>query len=49
MNTNLAPILVFAYKRLDSLILTIDALKLNHLALESELYIFSDAARKNGR
>lgn len=46
MNHNLAPILVFAYKRLDSLILTIDALKKNHLASESELYIFSDAARK---
>ncbi len=47
MNNKLAPILVFAYKRLDSLILTIEALKKNHLSSESELYIFSDAARKS--
>jgi len=46
MNNKLAPILVFAYKRLDSLILTIEALKKNQLSSASELYIFSDAARK---
>lgn len=39
---SLSPILVFCYKRLDSLKRTIDALKINHLAKDSELFIFSD-------
>jgi GR25 family glycosyltransferase involved in LPS biosynthesis len=40
-----APIVLFTYKRLDTLKQTVDALKKNNLALESDLYIFSDAAR----
>jgi len=43
--TELSPILLFTYKRLDTLMLTIDALKMNFLAKDSELYIFSDAAK----
>jgi hypothetical protein len=38
----LAPILLFCYTRLDKLILTVEALKNNYLALHSELFIFSD-------
>jgi len=41
----LAPIVLFVYKRLDTLIETINALKRNKLAMESELFIFSDAAK----
>lgn len=41
----LAPVLLFAYKRLDTLQRTVAALQQNHLAKESELYIFSDAAK----
>lgn len=40
-----APILLFTYKRLDTLKTTIDALKDNDLASDSELYVFSDAAK----
>ena len=40
-----APILLFTYKRLHVLKQTIDALKNNCLAAESELFIFSDAAK----
>ncbi|GGH56542.1 hypothetical protein HNQ91_000026 [Filimonas zeae] len=40
-----APILLFTYKRLDTLRNTVEALKKNKLAEESELFIFSDAAR----
>lgn len=40
-----APILLFTYKRLDTLKMTVEALKLNTLAIESELFIFSDAAK----
>src|ERR1700761_3304977 len=40
-----APILLFTYKRLDVLKQTIDALKDNYLALESDLFIFSDGAK----
>ena len=42
----LAPIALFCYKRLDTLKQTIEELKQNHLADESELYIFSDGAKK---
>ena len=42
---NLAPILVFTYKRLDTLKLAIASLQENKLASESELFIFSDAAK----
>ncbi|MGZ8556851.1 MAG: sugar transferase [Chitinophagaceae bacterium] len=42
----LAPIALFCYKRLDTLTQTIEELKQNQLASESELYIFSDGAKK---
>jgi hypothetical protein len=42
----LAPILLFTYKRLDTLKTTVDALKGNFLADQCELYIFSDGAKK---
>ena len=42
----LAPIALFCYKRLDTLKQTIEALQLNKLASESELYIFSDGPKK---
>lgn len=42
---NLAPIVLFTYKRLDTLELTIDALKKNYLAKDSVLIIFSDASK----
>ncbi|MBU8902763.1 MAG: glycosyltransferase, partial [Victivallales bacterium] len=47
MNKNLkfAPIALFVYNRLDTLVQTIDALALNELASESDLFIFSDGAR----
>ena len=40
-----APILLFTYKRLETLKLTVTALQQNKLASESHLYIFSDAAK----
>lgn len=40
-----APILLFTYKRLDTLRQTVEALKKNILANESELFIFSDGAK----
>ncbi|MDM5272545.1 glycosyltransferase [Sulfurovum sp. zt1-1] len=40
-----APIVLFTYNRLDELKQTIEALKNNKLASESELYIYSDAAK----
>ena len=45
MSNNLAPIGVSTYARLNHLRQTIEALKNNHLASESTLYVFSDAAR----
>ncbi|RYF77130.1 MAG: glycosyltransferase [Cytophagaceae bacterium] len=41
-----APIILFAYKRPDELRQTIDALRANHLAPESDLYVFVDAPKK---
>ncbi|OGI27878.1 MAG: hypothetical protein A2287_09750 [Candidatus Melainabacteria bacterium RIFOXYA12_FULL_32_12] len=41
----LAPIVLFVYKRLEHLKKTVNALKNNFLAEESELIIFSDAAK----
>jgi len=41
----LAPIVLFTYKRLDTLKLTIAALSNNFLASDSELYIFSDGPK----
>lgn len=42
-----APILLFTYKRVESLKKTIEALKQNFLAPQSELYIFSDGPKKD--
>lgn len=42
----LAPIVLFCYKRLDTLTQTIEALQKNDLAAESELFIFSDGPKK---
>lgn len=41
----LSPIVLFTYKRLDTLKQTVEALKKNYLATESDLYVFSDAAK----
>ncbi len=43
---NLAPILLFTYKRLDTLQKTVESLKRNELSRESTLYIFSDGPKK---
>lgn len=40
-----APILLFTYKRLETLKLTVEALKLNKYSDESDLFIFSDAPK----
>ncbi|RDB04731.1 sugar transferase [Runella aurantiaca] len=42
---SLSPILLFVYKRLDTLQYTVNALQNNYLANESELFIFSDFAK----
>ena len=44
---SLAPITLFVYKRLEHTRKTISALKKNHLANESILYIFSDAPKND--
>jgi hypothetical protein len=44
----LAPILLFVYKRVNELEKTIEALKKNFLAAESELYIYSDSFKNEG-
>ena len=44
---DLSPVLVFCYKRLDSLQKTIDSLKSNHLSEETELFIFSDGNKND--
>src|ERR1700754_948887 len=41
----LSPVLLFTYKRLDQTRQTVEALQRNHLADESELYIFSDGPK----
>ncbi|MFD2035781.1 glycosyltransferase [Belliella marina] len=46
-NKNLAPICLFTFNRLDETIKTVEALKKNHLALYSELYIFSDGPKND--
>ncbi len=43
----IAPIVLFTYNRLDTLKETVTALKRNYYAAESELYIFSDAAKSS--
>ena len=40
--TNLAPIVLFVYNRLNHTIKTVEALKKNTLAKESDLIIYSD-------
>lgn len=42
-----APIALFAYNRPQHLQQTVDALQRNHLAIESELYVFSDGAQNS--
>lgn len=42
---NLAPVLIFAYNRFEHLKKTIESLSKNHLAIESEIFIFSDGAK----
>jgi hypothetical protein len=41
----LAPICLFTFDRLEETIKTVEALKKNHLASSSELYVFSDGAK----
>lgn len=45
MKSNLAPIVLFVYNRLDHTKQTIEALQNNELATQSDLIIFSDAAK----
>lgn len=45
MKTNLAPIILFVYNRLEHTQKTIEALSSNTLAKESELFIYSDDAK----
>jgi len=45
MSSSFAPILLFTYKRLDTLKQTVSALQANQLAAESDLFIFSDAGK----
>jgi len=42
LNLNLAPIVLFTYNRPWHTMQTVEALKKNELAQESELFIFSD-------
>lgn len=48
MNLTLAPVCLFVYKRLPETIKTIEALKRNFLASDTNLIVFSDAARGSG-
>ncbi len=45
MDTTLAPICLFTYNRLDETKQTVVALQQNNLALNSELFIFSDGPK----
>jgi hypothetical protein len=45
INSNLAPILIFTYKRLESLKNLIESLKLNTISKYSDIYIFSDGPK----
>ena len=47
MEKNLAPIVLFVYNRLEHTKKTIEALKKNHLAEESELFIYSDGPKRD--
>lgn len=46
MKRKLAPVVMFVYNRLDSVRQTIENLKRNELADQTDLFIFSDAAKK---
>lgn len=46
-NANIAPIILFLYNRLDHTKRTIEALKRNDLAAESDLYVFCDGPKQN--
>lgn len=43
----LSPIILFTYKRLDALVLSIENLSKNYLAPESDLFIFSDGPKND--
>ncbi|MBG6109878.1 hypothetical protein H4V97_001438 [Flavobacterium sp. CG_23.5] len=45
MESILAPIVLFTYKRLETLKQTVEVLQNNYLAAASDLYVFSDAAK----
>jgi hypothetical protein len=45
MHNKLAPILIFTYRRIDTLDICINDLRVNPLASESDLYIFSDGPK----
>ena len=47
MNFKFAPIALFCYNRLDTLIPTVTYLQNNHLAIYSTLYVFSDGPKDN--
>lgn len=47
INPRLAPIVLFVYNRPNHTLKTLEALKANYLAAESELYVFCDAAKNN--
>lgn len=49
MKRELAPVVMFVYNRLDSVEQTIENLKRNELAEQTELFIFSDAAKKESQ
>ena len=45
MQESLAPLLLFTYKKLDTLKETVSAIQKNHLAKDTTVYIFSDGAK----
>ena len=49
MKRELAPVIMFVYNRLDSVEQTIENLKRHELAEQAELFIFSDAAKKESQ
>lgn len=44
---NLAPIVIFVYNRFNHTVKTIESLRENYLAKDSEIFIFSDASKSN--
>ncbi len=49
MKRELAPVVMFVYNRLDSVEQTIEKLKENELADQTDLFVFSDAAKKENQ